>query len=123
MATRRFRAHMIHYAMLERPATSRSSTGAKVDAWSTVGTLTCRYVQDVQTPADRQAGQPKLYDHYLLTDAGTGLGTAIRTTDRIGPVFFASGGTVDAGPFSIDAVLGRNTSGAHHIRVDMRKVK
>lgn len=120
MAGPHFKKHLIHTAAIRRVTRTQNNEGELIESWSTSGTIYCRYVQKTHRMADEGAGYPMIKEHMLLCNQGED----VTTEDRVGNIRWrTSGALVDAGPFDIDSLLERNTSGAHHISIQMEKVE
>jgi hypothetical protein len=115
-----FKKHLIHQAIVQRTTQTQSSSGELIDAWAAVGTIDCRYVEKAERIASESAGFPMLESHILLCNSGED----VREEDHIATITLkADDSSVDAGPFSIMAVLKRNTGSAHHISLQLERVE
>ena len=120
MANVHFKRHLIHQAIVQRTTQSQSSSGELIDSWATAGTIDCRYVEKSERIASEAAGFPMLESHILLCNQGED----VREEDRIATITLkADSSSVDAGPFDVMAVLKRNSTGTHHISLQLERVE
>ena len=120
MAGPRFKKHLIHTAAVRRVTLTQSASGAMIESWATAGTIDCRYVQQSHRIADEGAGYPMVADHLLLCNQGED----VVEEDIIANVRFkSSSALVDAGPFSVESFLQRNSTKAHHISIKLERVE
>jgi head-tail adaptor len=114
-----FKATLIHQATVQRTTPSQSASGELVDSWSDAGTIDCRLVQRRERIANEAVGFLMLEEHRLLCNAGED----VTEEDRIADVVLrADDSSVDAGPFSVEEVLTRNTGSAHHMSLKLERV-
>jgi len=115
-----FKKHLIHVASIRRTVLTQNAEGELINSWATSGTISCRYVQQAHRMADEAAGYPMVADHMLLCDTGED----VTEEDVVANIKFAVDGTVvDAGPFTIESLLGRNSTAAHHMSVKLQRVE
>ena len=120
MANVHFKKHLIHQAIVQRTTPAQSSSGELIDSWATTGTIDCRYVEKAERIASESAGFPMLESHMLLCNSGED----VREEDRIVTITLkADDSSIDAGPFTIESVLKRNSTGAHHISLQLERVE
>jgi len=120
MAGPHFKKHLIHTAVIRRTTQSQSTSGELINSWATSGTIDCRYVQQSHRIADEAQGYPMVADHLLLCNTGED----VIEEDQVANIKFASDGTVvDAGPFTIESLLGRNSTKAHHMSIKLERVE
>jgi hypothetical protein len=115
-----FKKHLIHTAVIRRTTQTQNDIGELVDSWVTSGTIDCRYVQQSHRIADEAQGYPMVMDHTLLCNTGED----VTEEDQVANIRFAVDGTVvDAGPFTIESMLGRSSTAAHHISLKLERVE
>ena len=121
MARARFKALLIHQAIVSRATGSQAADGEIIDTWAGTGTIDCRFIHQAQRRADPSGGFPMVENHVLLCDTGSDVVEA----DRITTVTFkATGTSVDAGPFTIESVLNRNDDRqGHHMSLQLKRVE
>jgi len=120
MASIHFKKHLIHQAIVQRTTPAQSSSGELIDSWATAGTIDCRFVQKSERVADPSAGFPMLNSDMLLCNKGED----VIEEDRIVTITLkADDSGVDAGPFCISSVLGRNSTDAHHMSLQLERVE
>lgn len=120
MAGPHFKKHLIHTMAIQRTTQTQSASGELIDSWATVGTIDVRFVHKVHRIADEGQGYPMIEDHVALCNAGEDVieedrGTNIR--------FKVDGSLVDAGPFTIESLLKRNSTRSHHISLKLERVE
>ena len=120
MAGVHFTKKLIHQCTIQRTTPAQSSTGELIDSWANVGTVDCRYVQKNERIADASSGFPLLRSDMLLLNNGEDV---IEEDRVINIVYKSDGSSVDAGPFSIESLLERNTGGAHHISIILERAE
>lgn len=115
-----FKATLIHQATVRRTTQSRSASGEVVDSWADAGTINCRLVEKRERIAAEGVGFMMLEEPRLLCDAGED----VQEEDRIADVVLrADSSVVDAGPFTVEEKLIRNTMGAHHVSLKLERVE
>lgn len=120
MAGPHFKKHLIHQAVVQRTTRSQAANGELIDSWAAVGTIDIRYVQNAHRIADEQMGYPMVLEHFALCNSDED----VTVEDRLVNVTLkVDGSTVNAGPFEINGVLGRNSTGPHHIRLNLEKIE
>lgn len=120
MAGVNFKRHLIHQCTVERPTYSQDSGGALIPTWSEVDTIDCRYIEKRERIADENKGFMMLEEHRLLCNYGED----IQEADRIKDITLkADDSTVDAGPFTVEEMLARNSSGPHHLSFKLERVE
>jgi len=120
MAGPNFKRNLIHTAVIQRVTQTQSASGELIDAWSTSGTIYCRYVQQSMRMADEASGYPMIADHLLLCNTGED----VVEEDRVTNIRFKSTSVlVDAGPFTVESLLDRNSTKAHHMSLKLERVE
>lgn len=119
MASIHFKRNLIHRATIWRNTPAVSTSGELIPAWAVVGTIDCRYVQKSERVAVPAQGFVMMQSDLLLCDTGEDVNEANRVTDI---VMQSDDSVVNAGPFSIEAVLGRSGTKAHHLSLQLKKV-
>jgi len=120
MANVHFKKHLIHQAIVQRTTPAQSGSGELIDSWATAGTIDCRFVEKSERIANEAAGFPMLDSDMLLCNNGED----VQEEDRIATITLkADSSSVDTGPFSIQAVLKRNTGSAHHMSLQLERVE
>ena len=124
MAGPHFKRKLIHRCTIQRNTPSQSSTGELIPSWAGIGTIDCRFVEKAERVANEAAGFPMLKSWLLLiADTATSLNENVAVDDRVVDVVWkADGSTVNAGPFTIESLLRRNTRSAHHYSLQLEKV-
>lgn len=125
MAGIHFKKTLIHQATVERTTPAQSSSGELIDSWANIGIIDGRYVRKEHRIAQEGVGfMMLLKDMFLIDDGVTTLGETIIEEDRIVDIKLkADDTTVDAGPFTVESLLNRNTFGAHHISLGLERVE
>ena len=125
MGSAAFKRNLIHACDIQKPTESRSTTGEITRTWATAtggSGIACRYVQKREAISSESEGfAMKQWDLLLLDSAGS----AVAVEEyRVKNIRFAVGsGLVDAGPFTIEGVLGRNSTKAHHISINLERIE
>ncbi len=122
MAGIQFQRHLIHQAIIERDSgagTVQDSFGGIVETFSPVGTVDCRFISKMQRIADESIGLVMVGFNKLLLNTGED----VQVNDQVRTITLKStGGTVDAGPYMINAVLDRNSTKQHHTALELEKI-
>ena len=120
MADVHFKKHLIHSAMIQRNTPATSSSGELIPSWADVGTIDCRYVEKSERIAAESAGFMMLESHLLLCNAGED----VQEDDQIVDILLrADDSVVDAGPFTVEALLRRSGTAAHHWSIRLERVE
>ena len=120
MADTHFKRHLIHSATVQRNTPAASASGEMIDAWADVGTINCRYVEKSERIAAEGLGFMMLESHLLLCDEGED----VREEDQITDIQMRTDGSaVAAGPFSVEALLKRSGTAAHHWSLRLERVE
>jgi len=120
MAGPLFKKHLIHQCVVQRPTLTQSTSGEPIPTWAAAGTPICRYVQQDERVAMPGVGFLMEQSDLMLFDSSAD----VREEDRIVTITLrSSGATVDAGPFSIEGAVLRNSTGAHHQSVRLRRIE
>lgn len=120
MASIHFKKHLIHQCMVQRNTPSQSSSGELIESWTDVGNVNCRFVDKEERIAQEGLGLMMMQRQMLLMDTGEN----IQEEDRVIDVILrADSSVVDAGPFSIESLLQRNTSGGHHLSAVLERIE
>ncbi len=123
MASVHFKRHLIHRCtVMSGSATQATATDGEVTfAYGTLGTFDCRYVQRVQRWANESIGFPMKREDRVLFNTGV----AIKEEDHIINITLKTDSSlVEAGPLSVEELLGRNqTPGKHHISVKVEYIE
>lgn len=121
MASTHFQKHLIHECTIQRNTPVRSASGEPIPDWADSDTeVSCRYVERSERIASEGIGFMMLEQHMLLLNAGEDVLEEDRITDI---VFKSDSSSVDAGPFSVEAVLKRSSTAAHHISLRLERVE
>jgi len=83
--------------------------------------MRCRYVQKSESVANESLGFMMKLSDSLLVETGEDVLEADRITDIV--EYADESVIVDAGPFEIESVLGRNSTKAHHISLRLERVE
>lgn len=120
MANVHFKRHLIHQAVVQRTTPSQSASGELIDSWAVAGTIDLRYVMKTMRIAVEGVGFQMVEQHLAVCNTGED----VKEEDRIATITLKSdGSSVDAGPFSIESVLNRNTDSAHHMSLELERVE
>jgi len=120
MAGIHFKNKLIHQAVVQRTTQSQATDGELIDSWASAGTIDVRFVHKSDRIADEGQGFPMVEDHMALCNAGED----VTEKDRLASITLkADGSSVDAGPFTIESLLRRNTRSAHHISLKLERVE
>lgn len=120
MAGIHFKKKLIHQCTIQRTTPVQSSSGEPLDSWATVGTVDCRYVRKKQRVAQESIGFMTLLEDILLMNDSEDV---IEEDRIINIVKKSDGSSVDSGPFTIEALLQRNTSDGHHLSLQLERVE
>lgn len=125
MAGPHFKRKLIHRCTVQRNTASQSLTGEMIPSWAGIGTITCRFIEKAERVANEAAGFPMLSTYLLLlASTETSLAEDVAVDDRVTDVVWkVDGSGVDAGPFTIESLLRRNTGSAHHYSLQLERVK
>ena len=118
-----FARHFIHECTIQSFTTSQDAVGAETRAASSQQTsIACRFVlpkSRSQFEPMPDLGQMIQTDAFLFLDRGV----SIDTEDEISAIILAADDSnVDAGPFEVLEVAGRNRRSQHHIRARLKRV-
>jgi hypothetical protein len=120
MAGPHFLRHLIHRAVVQRRTDARSGSGEPIPTWAAAGTIDCRLVFKNQRVAAPDQGFMMREEYRLLCDQDED----VLEEDRIASVTLkATGASVDAGPFSVEERLLRNSTGPHHLSFKLERVE
>jgi len=120
MASTHFKKHLIHSAKVQRNTLAASDSGELIPFWADVGTINCRYVERSERIAAEGVGFMMLESHLLLCNEGED----VQEDDQIVDVEMRTDGSaVAAGPFSVEALLKRSGTAAHHWSLRLEKVE
>jgi len=120
MAGSVFKKNLIHTATVQRATLAQDSVGELIPTWADNGTIDCRFVAKSERIADEAVGLQMLESYLLLCNNGED----VFVDDRIANIILKStGGTVDPGPFTIEAELSRNSTKPHHISLTLERVE
>jgi hypothetical protein len=118
-----FSRHFIHTCTIQSYSSSQDAVGAETRAASSSQTkIACRFV----LPKGRSQFEPMQdLGQMIQTDALLFVDRAVlmSTEDEILSIALAADGSVvDAGPFEVLEVAGRNRRSPHHIRARLKRV-
>lgn len=118
-----FARHFIHTCTIQSFTLSQDAAGAITKAASSAQTkIRCRFVLPKGTAQFEpmpDLGQMIQTDAFLYLDRGV----SISTEDEVSAIILAADGSaVDAGPFEVLDVAGRNRRSQHHIRARLKRV-
>lgn len=127
MANALFRKHLIHICDVRRNSSEpppQSASGESIPDWSTEpAALTnqrCRFVAKTERIANESAGFLMHTGFLMLFDEGVD----VRDSDVINNVrCYADNSAVDTGPFRIESVLKRRSTGPHHVSAQLERVE
>lgn len=120
MADVHLKKHFIHSAMIQRNAPTTSSSGELIPGWSDVGRIIGRFVEQQERIASESLGFPMLNRNLFLCSEGEDVEEDDRLTDIL---WRTDDSVVDAGPFSVEALLKRSSTVAHHWTIRLERVK
>jgi len=120
MAGPHFKKHLIHQATIQRTTPVQSGSGELIDAWAAVDTVDCRFVQKEERIASEGVSLQMIQVDLLLMNQGEDI---LEKDQVIDIVFKSSGASVDAGPFTVESLVGRNSTGSHHLSVRLERVE
>lgn len=120
MADIHFKKCLIHSAMVQRSTTSRSASGEVLDSWDDVGRINGRLVEQQERIAAEGIGFMMLNRNLFLCDTGEDVGEEDRLVDIL---WRTDDSVVDAGPFTVEALLKRSSTAAHHISLRLERVE
>lgn len=119
MAGIHFQKKLVHQCTVQRSTETQTSTGSIERAWAGVDDVNCRFVQKQERDADEPQAFVTWQGDLVLMNSGED----VRIEDRLVDIVWRSDGSgVDAGPFSIEAVLERNTRQGHHLSLQVERV-
>ena len=120
MAGVHFKKHLIHSAMVQRNTPATSSSGELIPSWADVGTINCRYVEKSERIAAEGVGFMMLESCLLLCDAGED----VQEDDQIVDILLRTDDSVvNAGPFTVEALLRRSSTAGHHWSLKLERVE
>lgn len=120
MADVHFKKHLIHSAMVQRNTPTASSSGELIPSWADVDTIDCRYVEKSERIAAEGVGFMMLESCLLLCNAGED----VQEDDQIVDILLRTDDSViDAGPFTVEALLRRSGTTAHHMSLRLERVE
>ena len=120
MASAHFKRHLIHSAMVQRNTPTASASGEPIPSWADVDTINCRYVEKSERIAAEGIGFMMLESHLLLCDADED----VQEDDRIVDILLRTDDSViNAGPFTVEALLKRSGTAAHHWSIRLERVE
>lgn len=120
MADIHFKRQLLHQCTVQRRTDAQNTGGELIPTWTDVGDVNCRYVEKQERIADEPLGFPMLESPILLMDTGED----VQEEDRVVDIVFKSdGAAVDAGPFTIESVLRRNSNRRHHLSLKLERVE
>ena len=121
MASIHFQKTLIHRCDIQRKVDVQSGSGELIPTWTSIDTQRpCRYVEKLERIAQESLGFPMVLEHLLLMDSGED----VQVDDRIVNIVQDDCTTpVDAGPFTIEQLLIRRTTGAHHLSMELERVE
>jgi len=120
MASIHFKRNLIHQATISRNTPTASTSGELIPDWGVNGTINCRYIQQSERIANESRGFMMLLSDLLLCNTDEDVAEDDRVTNI---VLRSDDSVVNAGPFSIDAVLGRSGTSPHHMSLRLKKVE
>ena len=120
MADVHFRRQLLHTCTVQRRTDAQNASGELIPTWADVGDVNCRYVQKQERISNESIGFPMKEQHIMLMDTGEDVVVEDRIVDI---VFREDGALVEAGPFSIEAVLLRNSRTRHHISLELERIE
>lgn len=120
MAGDLFKSLMVHTCTVERIAAEPlDSIGYPTPVWAVEGTINCRFIEKQEKRAVPGGGFVMVETILMLMDSAED----VLVEDRITDVVWRDDGTVvNAGPFTIEAVLPRNTFVPHHKSLHLERV-
>ena len=121
MSNVHFKKHLIHTCTIQRNAPSQSASGELVPSWTDAETgVPCRYVEKAERLADQSLSFQMLEDHIMLMSNGED----VREEDRVSTIVSKrDGSSVETGPFTVEAVLKRNSTRPFHISLKLERVE
>ena len=120
MADVHFKKHLIHQATVQRKTEAASDTGELIATWATNGTIYCRFIQKSERVAQPGTGFMMAESCRLLCNAGED----VIEEDRITSIILRSdSSSVDAGPFTIEELVQRNTTAGYHLSMGLERVE
>ncbi len=112
-------SHLIHVADFERATTVRNAYNKSKQNWALrLLDVRCRFVEKAQRRAPDILGEQPITTQYLLLVTA---GTDVQAGDRAVNIRYEDG-TVDAGPYRIDAIRRRRAKSLRHLSLEMEKV-
>ena len=120
MAGTHFKKHLIHSALVQRNTPAASSSGEMIDSWADVDTIDCRYIERSERIAAKGIGFMMLESRLLLCNAGED----VQVDDQVMDILLrADASVINAGPFSVEALLKRSSTAGHHWSLRLEKVE
>lgn len=120
MADVHFKKCLIHSAMVQRNTPTASGSGELIPSWADVGEINCRYVEKSERIAAEGIGFMMLESHMLLCDSGED----VQEDDQVVNILWrADDSVVNAGPFTVEALLKRSSTAAHHWSLKLERVE
>ena len=120
MAGIHFKRQLIHAADVLETTPVQSTSGELIDAWTTARSINCRLVQKQESIALESLSFQMREVPRLLCNAGED----VVEEDRIANVTLRSDSSViDAGPFQINEVLTRSSTGNHHMSLRLERIE
>lgn len=120
MASIHFQKQLIHICDIERATITRSASGEEVFTWAvSTADEACRYVQRQERIAVESRSLQMEQVQFVLFNNGVD----VQVEDQISNIRFTDGTLVDSGPFTIEGDLERNSTGAHHIRINVERIE
>lgn len=121
MADIHFKKNLIHLCTTQRTTPAQSSSGEPIDSWANnLVDQPCRFVFEEERIAQESVGFMMLKVPFMLIDSGVDM---IEEDRIINITRVEDSSTIDAGPFTIEAVLKRSSTVRHHIRLNLEKVE
>lgn len=120
MASIHFKKKLIHQCTIQRNTPVQSTSGELIDSWADVDTVDCRFVQKTETIAQESLSFQMLESPMMLMNAGED----VQEEDRIIDIVWKSDGSnLDTGPYTIESLLMRSTSSAHHLSLLLERIE
>ena len=120
MADIHFKKTLIHSAMVQRNTPAASASGELIPDWAAVGRINGRFVEQQERIAAEGVGFMMLKQNLYLCDAGED----VQEDDQIVDILWRTDDSVvDAGPFSVESLLKRSSTAAHHWSLRLERVE
>jgi hypothetical protein len=112
-------SHLIHQCDIERATTVRNAYNKSKQNWAAnVLDVRCRFIEKAQRRTPDILGEQPITTQYLLLVTP---GTDVQAGDRAVNIRYEDG-SIDAGPYRIDAIRRRRARSLRHLSLEMEKV-